>query len=122
MPRSFNKVVFEGNIRGTSETFTNPEFDDLLGMARDLVLQTVVQTSGGTTPALTIKHYHSNDRENWALASTPVNQQDVSSPPWSDIDILTGGPFAAYSRLSLAMDASDSTAYVRLIICGRSNS
>jgi hypothetical protein len=116
--RAFTLEVFEGWVVGdTVELRSAAEANDALGRARELVVHWIVEDSSGTSPALTVKVYQSNNNTAWVDTQTALNGVAVASPAQGMFNVT--GPLGSFVGFGLQMGGSDQRAKVRLIVSGR---
>lgn len=117
--RTFTDIIFDDIIRGTTEVFTSPKFNDLLGRADDLVFEIVVMDSTGGSPTITVRYHHSCSNEGTftALADLITNG-NIATPPYQKV-VQQAGPLGAYGKLGITLGGSTPTARVRVYVTGR---
>lgn len=123
--RLFNQCVFDSYVSGTAATYSDPQFDQMLGAAEKLVLQVIAdQVSATTTPTVSVRIEHSADRRSWASknsgGSAEVNAAVLTvgatasqSAVGADAGLTPG---LGFSRLNISMSAGSGTPAARLRI------
>ena len=118
--RIFNSLVFDGVVNGTKVAFSEASFNEVFGRADSLRFLVIVEDASGTTPALTVHYFGSNDEINWFVRKTILNAQDVSAAPVFYCDEFGVAEVNdAFGRIELVLDAGGKKANVKVQVCGR---
>ena len=118
--RLFNELVFNGLVSGPTLLRSDPRFNELLGRARVLVFQVVVEDSSGTDPLLTVKYSGANDNQSFEDRLTVMNAVNVGTVPKVHSDEYgLSNVNDGFGMLTLAMDAAGKAATVKIYACGR---
>ena len=119
----FSELVFDAFVRGTTEVYSAPQFNETLGKADDIVLEVEVEEAAGSSPTVTVAHYHSISGKGFAASSGTAlfNLIDISAPPYRDVKTQSG-PLGGLGRIGVKLGASSGTptARVRVWAVGRS--
>lgn len=122
MPRRVSVLVFDETVVGTGNTYTSPEFNDLLGQYERGAFQVLADqaTSGAT---LTVQQEHSSDQRNWSNrnGSAEVNAVALSTTatintPGYETGTGTGHGFV---RLRISLAGTTPQAHIKIWYTGR---
>ena len=118
----FTEIVFDGTVKGTTEVFSSAQFDELLGKPDEICYEVEVEESSGTTPTISVAHYHSNSGKGHiaTTASPLVSAADISSPPYRSVVQQSGQTLGARGRVGVKLLGTTPTARVRIWATGRS--
>ena len=123
--RVFHSLVFDENIEGTTEVYTDPTWNAQLGLPDKLTLFAVTDTASATTgPTLTVRIEESGDQIHWtSKTGTPeINAQTMSTTANTVFVGRDNGtnPTAGFVRLRLTLGGTGALkGHVRLFITGR---
>lgn len=120
MSRVFVQEAFNTQISGNAMLHTSPKFNDLLGRADVLQVQTYVSGVTGTSPTITVKVQGTNDGIHWFELETLENAVSIAAPPYISVKETTKFLCGAV-RLEISLGGSDPTANVILAVCGRTS-
>ena len=124
MPRLFTELVFDRTIRGTTEVFTSPTLNARLGEGDLLLYEIEVSEASGTTPTITVRHWHSTSNDDAGFKALPAlwSAQSLASLPYRDVQAQAGAvKLAGSGKLGLALGNADNVARVRVWVTARSN-
>ena len=65
MSRKMSMLVFDDFIVGTADTFSSPEFNELLARHERVSFQVIVDQVTGTSPTLLLQQQHCSDNRNF---------------------------------------------------------
>lgn len=94
---------------GTTDFYSNPEFNAILGQAERIVIHAVVTESSGTSPTLTAVLQDSSDNENWDDVATLISAVSISSVPLTERGANTV-TIGRYARLKITLGGTSPTA------------
>jgi hypothetical protein len=129
--RTFNELVFNGYVTGTTPVYSEARFQEVLGLPDRLSIGGYTAQVTGTTPTLTVKVEQSFDKERWQPRSTApeINAFTLqtgtteTSVHGHDGDPAppTAFPRLAFVRLRITLSALSGTpsGQVRLWVAGR---
>lgn len=125
----FNQLVFEGYISGTTNVFSDSQYNALLGTVDQLSVSGYTAQVTGTSPTLTVQVEQSFDNIRWQ------NRNVSPAPPEVNATALNTGasetnfqgqdgnptarPTLCFVRLRIALGGTTPTAQVRLWATGR---
>lgn len=123
--RVFHALVFDENIEGTNDFYTDPSWNPQLGLPDKLTIFGVTDTASATTgPTLTVRIEESGDQVHWITKSgtAEINGQTVSTTSNSVMVGRDAGtnPTSAFVRLRLTLGGTGTLkGHVRLFVTGR---
>ncbi len=115
--RLFTHLVFDQIVRGTETAFSPPEFNDSLGKAAKLVYEVEVEDSGGTSPTITVAHWHSNSGKGFVALTALVSAQSVADPTYRAL-VAQSGPLGCQGRVAVTLGGTSPFARVRIWATG----
>ncbi len=123
MPRIGNITVFEETINGNGTFTSDPKFNELIGRADSLSVQTFASNTGGTTPSLSCSYWGSNDGKSWNSKQVIENAASIAAPPYENEVTTDPETFvnSAQGRFQLSLGGTDPYAYVRITVCLRTD-
>ena len=121
MPLAFNQLIFDRTVRGATEVFTSPEFNELLARADDLVFEVEVSDASGTTPAITCRGWHCSSNEDLGFKARTafISGASLASLPYRSVTVESGTRIGGFYKLGIALSGSDNVARVRIWCTGR---
>jgi hypothetical protein len=124
--RLFNQCVFDSYVSSTNATYSDPQFDAMLGSAEKLVLQVIADQVSGTSPTITVRLEHSADRRSWGnknSGNAEINGSSLTSGSGSSQSVVGSDagstPGLGFSRLNIAMGGTTPGARLRVFATGR---
>jgi hypothetical protein len=121
MSRIGNIKVFDEGVDGTITIVSDPQHNDAIGRADSFTVQVYASNAGGTDPTLTLKYWGSNDGKNFITRQTLLNGVSISATPYESMtDSTPDLVCSAQGRFELTLGGSNPNAYVRVVVCTRS--
>ena len=121
--RIWTKLIFDETIVGTTDVFTSPEHNLLLGQCDKHHFHAVIDQVSGTTPSLAGRFQHSGDQRNWdnkngsnELASGTLVTTGTNNTMGTDPGTAVG---AGYGRMKFTLAGTNPVAHVKLYVTGR---
>jgi hypothetical protein len=120
MARLASGEIFNEVVSTTASMFTAAEYNEILGRSDQIAFQFHVTGATGSSPALSVVLWGSNDGKNWVSQLVLVNNQSLTVGGVYDSIVDTGSVVLA-SRLKLEVKLGGVTpsAYVQITWCGR---
>lgn len=115
--RLFTTLVFDQVVRGTGEVVSPPEFNDLLGKARDLVYEVEVEEAAGTSPTISVRHKHSNSGKGFVALANLLTTVALDNLPFRDVKAQPG-PLGGQGQIAVQLGGTNPTARVRIWVTG----
>jgi hypothetical protein len=122
--RIFNQCVFDSYVGGSYPTYTDPQYDKLLGSAEKLALQAIADQVTGTTPSLTVRLEHSADQRNWMTKNATAElSSGTLTTPGTVSQFAIGAdagsvPGLGFVRLNILMAGTSPAARLRIFATG----
>lgn len=120
---TYCELVIDQLIRGNSEIFSSPKWDELLGSSYDMTIELEVEETTGTPASITMKWHHSNSGKGFVVLSTPVSADTgvAGTLPFRTMGNQTG-PSGKLGRVGVTLNGGSSpTARVRVWVTGRTH-
>ncbi len=117
---AYTELVIDQVVRGNTEIFSFPQFNEVLGSADNMTLEVEVEETNGSPASITVKWYHSISGKGFATLGTPVNADTgITSLPYRAL-ANQAGPSGKLGRVSVTLNGGTSpTARVRVWVTGR---
>lgn len=125
--RTFHQLVFDETVEGTTDVFTSPTFNALLGLSDSLTISgytnAVSVTSG--TPTLTVRVQQGPDQRHWddRNGTAEVNGATLSQTAETTFSGNDGSPVGAtrpaFGRLKITLGGTGPKARVKIWVTGR---
>jgi len=120
MSRIGNLIVIDQVIDGGQMIESDPAHYEMLGRADSYTVQVYASNSGGTSPTITVTYQASNDGRRWITKQTLLSAVSISTTPYESMtDSTTNMVNGAQGKITVQLGGTDPTAYVRIVICLR---
>ena len=121
-----NILVFDDFVYGinpNNAVFTDQKFNDLLGKLDQTAIFAVADSTGGSTPTLSVQLQHSPDGRNWVNKNgTPeIANQGIPTGATTGLYGYDSGtaPSGANVRLAVWLGPASTSAHVKIFVCDR---
>lgn len=105
---------------GTTDFYSNPEFNAILGQAERIIIHAVITESSGSSPTFTVILQDSSDNENWDDVATLISAVSMSSVPLTERGANTI-PIGRFARLKITLGGTSPTATMTIRASLKSN-
>lgn len=119
--REFTVEVGDNYFSSAAPLYTSCRFNDVLGMADQLIIHALTMSVAGTGPTLTCDVQHSANGLDWVTVATPpINAQTmVSNTVLQGVLPFFNPPLLTYVRLKFTAGGTSPSCRLRVTVTGR---
>ncbi len=120
-----SELIFDDVVQGTSDVYTDPKWNEKLGVADVFTVGAIASQAGGTSPTLTVQVEQGPDERRWENRNTTAEINGVTlSKTAENVETANDGDPAgatrlAFVRLRIQLGGTDPQARLKIWVTGR---